>query len=379
MPLRALASVNLAAIERNVTHLCRLLDERSSLCAVVKANGYGHGAAEVAQAALAGGARQLAVATVTEAAELRNAGVGASLLVLGAISDEELPEAISAEAEMVAWSERFVDAVADGASVRAIPTPPVRLHVKLDTGLGRLGTRDAAEAMRVAERVAANEPTLALVGAMTHLATAGSDPEFMAEQLERFEPFVAELRRRWPELVVHAANSAATLIEPRSHFDLVRCGIAIYGCDPMSVDPAAHGLEPALELRSYVAAVKRAEPGDSVGYEREFIADAETWIATLPIGYADGIRRAYANNCEVLIGGRRYPLVGAVSMDNITLDLGPEPAVAVGELATIIGVSGGERQSAEQLGRRINTINYEVLCDISSRVTRAYHRDGVPA
>jgi len=379
MPPRALARVNLAAIERNVTHLRRLLDERSGLCAVVKADGYGHGAAEVAQAALAGGARQLAVATVGEAIELRNAGVGAAVLVLGAVSSEELPDALSAEAEMVAWSARFVDAVADGAAVRALPTAPVRLHVELDTGMGRLGTRDPVEAIRVAERVAANEPTLALVGAMTHFATADSDREFMAEQLERFERFGAELRRRWPELVLHAANSAATLTEPRSHFDLVRCGIAIYGCDPMNVDAAAHGLEPALELMSYVAAVKQAEPGDSVGYGRRFIADAKTWIATVPIGYADGIRRGFTNNCDVLVGGRRYPLVGAVSMDNITLDLGPEPRVQIGDVATIIGIDGGERQSAEQLAHRIDAISYEVVCGISRRVTRAYHRDGAAA
>ena len=379
MAVRALARVNLAAIERNVARLRGGLGDGVGLCAVVKGDGYGHGALPAARAALAGGARMLAVATAGEVAELRAGGVEAPVLVMGAISRDELPEALTAEAERVVWSRPFVEAVADGAAVRAIPTPPVRLHVKLDTGMGRLGTRDPVEAMRVAEAVAANEPTLALAGAMTHLATADSDPEFMAEQLDRFEPFVAELRRRWPELVVHAANSAATLTEPRSHFDLVRCGIAIYGCDPMNVDPVAHGLEPALELMSYVAAVKRAEPGDSVGYGREFIAKDETWIATVPIGYADGIRRAYTNNCEMLVGGRRYPLVGAVSMDNITLDLGPEPVVAVGDVATIIGVDGAERQSAEQLARRIDTINYEVVCGISRRVTRAYHRDGVPA
>jgi alanine racemase len=245
--------------------------------------------------------------------------------------------------------------------------------------MGRLGTRDPSEARRVAELVVAHEPTMALAGVMTHLATAEEDPEFVAAQLDRFEPFVAEFRRRWPELVVHAANSAATLTIPRSHFDLVRCGIAIYGCDPMNRDPTEPGLEPALELTSYVAAVKRAQPGDSAGYGRRFVAETETWIATLPIGYADGIRRAYTNNCDVLVGGRRYPLVGAVSMDNITLDLGSETAVSVGDLATLIGVDGAERQTAEQLARRIDTINYEVVCSISSRVPRAYHRDGTPA
>jgi alanine racemase len=379
MTLRALARINLAAIERNVTRLRDQIGASCSLCAVVKADGYGHGAAQTANAALAGGARMLAVATAAEAAELRAAGIGAPLLVMGAISGDELPDALSAEAEVVAWSERFVDQVASAAAARAIPTSPVRVHVKLDSGMGRLGTRDPTKATRVAERVASHEPTLALVGAMTHFATADEDPQFVAVQLERFEPFVAGLRERWPELVAHAANSAATLTEPRSHFDFVRCGIAIYGGDPMNADPTARALEPALELVSYVAAVKPASPGDSVGYGRKFSARGETWIATVPIGYGDGIRRAYTNNCEVLVGGRRYPLVGAVSMDNITLDLGPETSVSVGDRATIIGIDGDERQTAEQLARRIDTINYEVLCGISARVPRAYHRDGNPA
>jgi alanine racemase len=252
------------------------------------------------------------------------------------------------------------------------------MHVKLDSGMGRLGTRLIGEALEVAERVAARAPALELAGAMTHFATADEDLEFVGRQLERFRPFAVEMRRRWPGLIVHAANSAATLREPASHFDLVRCGIAIYGCDPLNADPSVWGLEPALELTSYVAAVKRAAPGDSVGYGRRFVAERDTWIATLPIGYADGIRRALTNKCEVLVAGRRYPLVGTVSMDNVTVDLGPAPGVAPGAEATIIGVRDGARQTAEELARRIGTINYEVLCGISRRVPRAYHHDGVP-
>jgi alanine racemase len=297
------------------------------------------------------------------------------VLVMGAVSGEELPCALAAGAELVAWSERFVEDLARAPGAAR----PVWVHVKLDTGMGRLGTRDPGEALAVAEAIAASTPALQLAGAMTHFATADEDPGFVAEQLRRFEPFVAELRRRQHPLVVHAANSAATLTAPASHFDMVRCGIAIYGCDPMNSDPDAHGLEPALELRSYVAALKRAEPGDSVGYGRRFVADRHTLIATLPIGYADGVRRAFTNNCDVVVGGRRYPLVGTVSMDNITLDLGPHSDVAVGQHATIIGRDGGERQTAEELARRIGTINYEVLCGISRRVPRLYHRDGEPA
>ena len=372
MPLRALARVNLAAIERNVARLAGGLSDGARLCAVVKGDGYGHGAVQAANAALAGGATSLAVATADEAAELSDAGLGAPVLVLGAVSAQELPIALAARAELVAWSERFV------AQLAARADAPVRIHVKLDTGMGRLGTRDRVHALRIAEQVQAAGPALQLAGAMTHFATADEDPEFMERQLERFRVFATELRRRRPDVPLHAANSAATLRDPGSHFDLVRCGIAIYGCDPMNVDPSSWQLEPALELTSYVAAVKRANPGDSAGYGRRFIAERATWIGTLPIGYADGIRRAYTNNCEVIVGGHRYPLVGTVSMDNITIDLGPETSVQPGAVATIIGAQDEARQTAEELARRIDTINYEVVCGISGRVPRAYHHDGEP-
>jgi alanine racemase len=372
MPLRALARVNLAASERNVARLSGRLTGDAVLCAVVKADGYGHGAVRVARAALAAGARSLAVATAQEAAELRDAEIRGRILVMGAISPQELPVALAARAEVVAWNERFV------ADLEVAASAPVAVHVKLDTGMGRLGTRDVQEALDVAERVLAGSPLLELAGAMTHFATADEDQEFLARQLEIFRPFAAKLRTRRPEIVVHAANSAATLVEPASHFDLVRCGIAIYGCDPMNSDPAQHRLEPALELSSYIAAVKLAREGESAGYGRRFIASGDTWLATLPIGYGDGLRRALTNNCDVLVSGRRYPLVGTVSMDNITVDLGERPLASSGEQALIIGRDGAELQTAEDLARRIGTINYEITCGISARVPRVYHRDGEP-
>ena len=374
MALRALARVNLAAIERNVIGLRARLAADAQLCAVVKADASGHGAVPVARAALAGGAGSLAVATVNEAAELRTAGITAPVLVMGAISADELPVALAAGAEVVAWTEHFVRSVAAGAQGPA----PVGVHVKLDSGMGRLGTRQAAEALSVAELVAACRPRVELVGAMTHFATADGDQEFVTAQLAAFRPFAAELQRRLGRVRVHAANSAATLRQPAAHFDMVRCGIALYGCDPMNEDPTRAGLEPALELSSYVAAVKRAEPGESVGYGRRFVAANGTWIATLPIGYADGVRRGLTNNCDVLIDGRRYPLVGTVSMDNLTLDLGPEPVVGVGAPAILIGRSGDDRVTVEDMANRLGTINHEVLCGISARVPRQYHRDGFP-
>jgi len=366
---RAVARVNLAAIERNAARLLAATRGRAALCAVVKAGGYGHGAVPAARAALAGGATWLAVATAREAAELRAAGVDARLLVLGALTGDELAVALDAGADLVVWREAFVAAI----------DRPARVHVKLDTGMGRLGTRDAEEATRVADAVAA-APHLELAGAMTHFATADEPgDDFMPAQLERFAAWARPLRERHPGVLLHAANSAATLRDPASHFDLVRPGVALYGLDPFQRDPAEHGLEPALELASYVAEVKPIAPGESAGYGRRFVAREPTTLATVPVGYGDGVRRALTNDADVLIGGRRRPLRGAVSMDNVTVDLGAEPDVERGAEAVLIGARGGERVLAEEWARRLHTINYEVTCTISARVPRAYHRDGTPA
>jgi alanine racemase len=350
-PERALARIDLGAIERNCAHLRSMLADRAELCAVVKADGYGHGAVWAAKAALAGGASWLAVATAGEAEDLRRHGVGGRVLVMGALTREDQRLAREAEADVVAW------------------TPDVegeRLHVKLDTGMGRLGTRDVDEAVRLArsDRV---------VGLMTHFATADEPgDEHFAAQLERFRKFVDAVGR--DDLLVHAANSAATYRDPTAHFDLVRCGIAIYGMDPFGEDPAERGLEPALSVHSWVAAVRRFEPGESAGYGRRWAAREPTWVATVPIGYGDGWRRGLTNDCDVLIGGRRFPLVGAVSMDNLTVDLGGETDVSVGDEVVLIGRQGGERILAEEVARRLDTINYEITCGLSPRVRRLHVR-----
>ncbi|HKE78175.1 MAG TPA: alanine racemase [Solirubrobacteraceae bacterium] len=364
--MRALARVNVAAIERNVARLRGDL-KGADLCAVVKADGYGHGAAPAARAALAGGATWLAVATAEEAAALRTAGIHARLLVLGALAPGELDAALGADADVIGWREDFVAAVAARGGGR--------VHVKLDTGMGRLGTRDLAEATRVAEAAAAAD-TVALAGALTHFATADEPGDaFFGEQLARFEAWALPLRERHPGIVLHAANSAAVLRDAASHFDLVRAGIAIYGLDPFQEDAAARDLEPALELVSYVAATKPCAAGESTGYGRRFVADDDTIVATVPIGYGDGVRRALTNNADVLVGGRRFPVVGTVSMDNITLDLGSDGGgVQEGDEVVLIGPG----VPAEEMARRLGTINYEITCGLTARVARAYHRDGEP-
>jgi alanine racemase len=363
--VRAVARVNLAAIERNSA---RLAAATPRLCAVVKANAYGHGAVECSRAALAGGASWLAVAAAAEASELRAAGVAARILVMGAMTRGELGAALEADADVVAWSEEFLDWVAGLGGGR--------VHVKLDSGMGRLGTRDVELANALAARIAGGEG-LELAGAMTHLATAEeADRSFMEGQLERFSGWVEPLRDRHPGLIAHAENSAALLGGGRGRFDMARCGGAVYGLDPHGGDPGDWALEPALELRSWVAALKVCEAGESAGYGRRFVAGERTELAVVPIGYGDGVRRVLSNNAEVLIGARRRALVGTVSMDNVTVDVGLASGVAVGDPVILLGAQGSERIAAEEIAARQGTINYEITCAISPRVPRDYHRDG---
>jgi alanine racemase len=367
---RALARIDVGAIERNCAHLKALAGD-AELCAVVKADGYGHGAVWAARAALAGGATWLAVATAAEAEDLRRHGLPGPILVMGALTPEEARTALEADADIVAWKEEFVRTVADRAPRGARPP---RVHVKLDTGMGRLGTSDPDEARAVAG-AAAEDDRLVLAGLMTHFATA-DDPgdEHFPAQLERFSEFASELREQYPGMRVHGANSAATYRDPAAHFDLVRCGIAIYGLDPFQGDPAERGLEPALSLSSYVASVKRFDTGESAGYGRTWRAPEPTLVGAIPIGYGDGWRRGLSNACDVLVGGRRRPLVGTISMDNITIDLGADSDVEPGEPAVLIGTQDGDRILCEEVARRLGTINYEVTCGLSPRVRRAYDR-----
>ena len=356
---RALATVDLAAVRHNIATLVGLLAPGASLCAVVKANGYGHGAVPVARAALRAGASWLGVATVAEAEDLREAALAAPILVFGPLTGHELGRAARAHADVAVWSWAFLD-----EALRR----RVRVHVKFDSGMGRLGVREH-EARELA--AAAGD---ALSGLMSHFATADEDdPTFFVRQLERFTALAGELRTAHPRLVAHTANSAATMREPAAHFDLVRTGIAIYGLSPFGDDPASCGLRPALRLTSYVAGIREVEPGESVGYGRRFVADGPARFAIVPVGYADGVTRALTNRGDVLIAGRRCRITGTISMDQLTVRLPEDPAaVKPGDEVVFIGRSGRERILAEDVARLLDTINYEVACDVSPRVVRRY-------
>jgi alanine racemase len=365
---RALARIDLGAVEGNCARLRAALTEGSRLCAVVKADGYGHGALDCGGAALRGGAEMLAVAAASEAAGLRAGLPEARLLTMGALTPGELELALEAGSEVAVWRAGFLRLVEQRARASG---RPARVHVKHDSGMGRLGSPDPYEVMAVAKAAAAS-PDLELAGVWTHFATADEPGSgFFDTQLDRFSQLAHTIKGEFPGVAIHAANSAATLRDPRSHFDMVRCGIGVYGLDPFGEDPEAQGLEPALELHSYVADVKHFTRGDSAGYGRTWQAPEDTFVGVLPIGYGDGVRRGLSNNAEVLVGGRRRPVVGTVSMDNITVDLGPHTDVAPGAPAVLIGGQGGERVTAEEWARRLGTINYEVTCGISPRVPRA--------
>lgn len=357
---RATLRIDASAIAANVRRMSDAAS-RSRTCAVVKSNGYGHGAVTAARAALDGGADWLAVVTAAEALELRDAGIDARLIVLGPLTPDELAATLRADADIVAWTDATLD--------QAIALGGARVHIKLDTGMGRLGTPDPDEASRLLQRCV-DAPELLPAGAMTHFATADElGDRYFVDQLDRFNAWVIEARVIAPDVTVHAANSAAILRDEATHFDLVRPGVSIYGLDPFNADPFARELSPALSLVAAVGAVKPIAGGQSSGYGRRWVAPADGWIGVVPVGYGDGWRRGLTNNAEVLIDGRRLPLVGTVSMDSVAVDLGTEP-VAVGAEAVLLGAQGSERILAEDLARALDTINYEITCGFTPRLPR---------
>jgi alanine racemase len=331
---RSEITIDLGALRRNVRTLLRALDG-SRLWAVVKADAYGHGAIDVAGAALGAGATALCVATIPEGLTLRGEYRTERIIVMGpAGSNREIAQARDAGLELV---------IADGEIPEGI-----RVHLKLDTGMGRYGLSELPS------------PQAEVVGLMTHLATADSDAGFARTQLERFRAATEQ----YSHLARHAANSAAALRLPESHFDAARCGVAMYGLSPFNTDPQEDGLEPVLSWQSALAQVKRLEPGQSTGYGRRFVASAPTWIGIVPVGYADGFRRDLTGT-EVRVAGEPRRVVGTVSMDSFAVELDRE--LPVGAPVVLLG----HGVLAETHARLADTINYELVCGIESGPLRA--------
>jgi alanine racemase len=331
---RSLVTIDLDAIRHNARVLAATLG-RTELWAVVKADGYGHGALDVARAALDGGAKALCVATVGEALPLRAAHADARILVLGPTGADDVEAARGAALELV---------VSDGR-----PPEGVAVHLKLDTGMGRWGLGELPA------------PERSVVGLMTHLATADTDRSFALEQLQRFlratDPYASQYLR-------HAANSAAALALPETRLDAARCGIALYGIDPEGLDAGRWGLRPALRWESELAQVRRLAPGDSTGYGRRFVATEESWIGIVPVGYADGFRRDLSGT-EVAVDGSRAPVVGTISMDALAVLL-PGPAKP-GARVTLVG----DGVTLEAHALVAETIAYELACGIRAAPGRA--------
>lgn len=370
---RAVARVDLTAIAANVEFLGSRLNRGAELCVVVKADGYGHGAVPVARSALAAGATRLAVVSAEEAAVIAAEDLGVPLVILAPVGEEDLAAVVASGAELTVWSAEQAGAV-DAAAAALGRT--VNLHVKLDTGMGRFGARREEGALAALEAAAGLEHVQPHA-VWTHFATADEvGDDYFPYQLGRFSQFVERARERYPGLMAHAANSAALLREPASHFDFARSGIAVYGMDPFGRDARAVGLTPALSLHSYVASVRELAEGESVGYGRRFVAGRATRIATIPIGYGDGWRRILSNNCDVLIDGERHPQRGTVSMDSIMVELGPESTIGCRTPVTLIGRDQDEEISAEEVAERAQTINYEITCGLTARTARSFEHGG---
>jgi alanine racemase len=356
--------VDLEAVRHNV----RLLrPERAELLAVVKANGYGHGAAPVARAALEAGASWLGVALVEEGLELREAGIDAPVLVLSECPAGAEREALGAGLTPAVYTPEGLERLAEAASALG---RRVGVHLKLDTGMHRVGLWPPEEAPAFARKVV--DAGMELEGLWTHFAASESDEVGTRAQLAALLAARDALAAEGvaPRLV-HAANSAATLTLPKTHLDLVRPGVAIYGVDPgEGIGPRA-GLRPAMTWRSAVTLVKRLPAGERLSYGGRYVLERDATVATVPVGYADGYPRALGGRADVLIRGRRHRVAGVVTMDQLLVDCG-DAQVAAGDEVVLLGAQGSERITAEELAGHLGTIGYEIVTAIGERVPREH-------
>lgn len=363
--------VDLGAIAHNVSILSKRVSP-ARVMAVVKADAYGHGAVPIAEAALASGADCLAVALVQEGIELRRAGIENPILVLSEQPESQVGDIVSHGLIATVYSVPFIDALEREVRKRNVVGHEV--HLKVDTGMNRVGVHPS-EAVERAGRIVACGPWLSLTGLYTHFATADDvDSRFASEQLRRFARVREGVRRAGIDIeTVHAANSAGALLLPESRLSMVRLGISMYGIAPSeSLDDACADLRPALSLKSHVSYVKRVGAGEGVSYGSRHRCSSATTIATVPIGYADGIaRRSGLAGVDVLIRGRRHPVVGVVTMDQLMVDVG-DAAVAVGDEVVLIGEQGDEHISANEIAHLLGTIGYEIVCALSDRLPRRY-------
>lgn len=367
---RAWVEIDSSALSYNVKQLLKILSPRTQLMAVVKADAYGHGAVTVAQTVLESGASWLGVATVPEAIQLREAGIKAPILILGASQTSEQIQAIAQWKLQPTITSPKQALVFSDTLLTINNKTPVPVHIKLDTGMSRLGTnfREAAEFVQLVQRL----PHLAIASIYSHLATADSpDSTIMKQQQQRFEQAIAQLRTIGIEPpCLHLANSAATLTDKALHYDIARVGLAVYGLYPADHLRSCIDLRPVLQVKARVTQVKTIAPGTGVSYGHQFIAKRELRLAVVGIGYADGIPRNLSNKMQVLIRGQRVPQIGTITMDQLMLDVSALPDVGEGEVVTLLGTEEKEQISAEDWANQLNTISWEILCGFKHRLPR---------
>ncbi|HKP00850.1 MAG TPA: alanine racemase [Nitrospiraceae bacterium] len=363
------ATIHLAALAHNLSQIKRYLSPGCDIMAVVKANAYGHGAVETAQALSRQGIERFAVASLDEGITLRHSNLSASITVLGAPLEEQIPDLVAYRLTPVVSDGLILPSLAKAARSQPAPYP---IHLKVETGMGRLGL-SPAELLSILDDPTLRGP-LHIEGLMTHLADAdGTDSAFTERQLGLFRSMVEQIRQRGLTIpLLHTANSAAIVRFPDTHFSLVRPGIMLYGYHTLPPSIPAPDLKPVLSLQSTIVQLRNIPRGGTVSYNRTFVAERPTRIAVLPIGYADGYSRRLSHRASVLIQGRRAPIIGLVCMDMIMIDVTDFGPVQVGETVTLIGQQGQESIRADEVSSWMDTISYEVLCGIGPRVPRLY-------
>jgi alanine racemase len=367
---RAWVEVNLKAIAHNVQQICGLLSRCTDLMAVVKADAYGHGATTIAQTVLRAGARWLGVATIPEGIELREAGITAPILLLGATNTAEQIRAIARWQLQPTLCTPKQALIYSETMATLGQSTPLAVHLKLDTGMSRLGTpwQDATEFVKLVHRL----PHLAVASVYSHFATADDpDPTILRQQQQRFVTAIAQLQRHnLQPPCLHLANTAGTLTDAALHYDMVRVGLALYGLYPAPHLRTAVDLRPALQVKARVSQVKTIPAGTGVSYGHSFVAPCETRIATVAIGYADGVPRNLSNKIHGLVRGQRVPQIGAITMDQIMLDISTVPDLQEGEVVTLLGQDGRETITADDWANLLGTISWEILCDFKHRLPR---------
>jgi alanine racemase len=367
---RAWVEIDLLALANNVREIKQLLAPTTAMMAVVKADAYGHGASDVARTVLTEGVEWLAVATVTEGVELRQAGIIAPMLVLGAINSDLQVRAI-ADWDLQPTISNIVQATAISKAIAKLELPsPLSVHLKLDTGMSRLGT-NWQQAVDFFTEVK-NLPYLQIGSLYSHLATADElDLTVMELQLDRFEKSIAAIRATGAQIpLLHLANSAGILVGERLHYQLVRPGLILYGVYPASHLRSSIALQPVLSVKARVDLVKDITAGTGVSYGHRFIADRDLRIATVGIGYADGVSRRLSGQMQVAIRGRLVPQIGSITMDRLMLDVSQIPDLQVGEIVTILGRDGNVEITADDWATALGTISWEILCGFKQRLPR---------